>query len=183
MIPSAAPLPLQLQFHHTPTFLSFPKTTKPQEMEENPSSFKAMWEIPCGMCVHPPGWGQHRQLFLQLCPKPKALDGEQELELPFPAGSRCPHPAGTFPLASCSSTGSRVACCAASPHTSCTSNILKVGERAFQDTARADLLGFVSLSITFPIWLHWEWCGHHHQGVPAPLPPLGVVLLKILSWT
>lgn len=63
------------------------------------------------------GRNQRQALFLQLCPKPRALDGEQELELPFPAGSRCPLPAGTFPLASCSSGGSRVAClCCLTPH-------------------------------------------------------------------
>lgn len=32
---SCPSIPLQLQFHHTPTFLRFPKITKPQGMEEN----------------------------------------------------------------------------------------------------------------------------------------------------
>lgn len=166
MIPSAALHPLQLQFHHIPTFQRFPKITKSQGREESPSSycFKTLWEMPSGICVHlsrdaatlkPPGLGTPLAgSFLQHCPKPRAWDGEQELELPFPAGSRCLHPAGTFPLASCSSSGSRIACCAASPHTSCTSNILKVGKRhRFRMQPELICCGLCPCLIIFPIWL------------------------------
>lgn len=129
-------------------------------------------EMPSGICVHlsrdaaplkPPGLGTPQAgTFLQLCPKPRALDGELELELPFPAGSRCPHPAGTFPLASCSSSGSRVACCAASPHTSCTSNISKVGKRhGFRMQPELSLCPCPSL---FQAGCLWEWCGTSAPG-------------------
>lgn len=174
MIPSAAPLSLQLQFHHIPTFLRFPKITKSQGMEENPSSC----EMPSGICVHlsrhaaplkPPGLGTPQAgSFLQLCPKPRALDGELELELPFPAGSRCPRPAGTFPLASCSSSGSRVACCAASPHTSCTSNILKVGKRhGFRMQLELSCCGLCPCPSLFQPGCLWEWCGTSAPGCPC----------------
>lgn len=47
---------------------------------------------------------------LWCCPRPGALLGVEKLELPFPARSRCPCPAGTFPFASFRSSGSRAAC-------------------------------------------------------------------------
>lgn len=144
----------------------------------------ALWDLcppiqGCSTPKTPRAGGTPRAVaFLQRCPKPRALGGEQKLELPFPAGSRCPRPAGTFPSASCGSGGSRVACCAASPRTSCTSHISRVREkRRFRMQPELTPLCSVSLPVTFSIWLPLGT----GSGVDTPLhlSPQWVVLLKI----
>lgn len=96
---------------------------------------------------------------LWCCPKPGALLGVEKLELPFPATSRCPCPAGTFPFASFRSSGSRAACLLLShPRL----QHLKGQEKApFQDVAEVDPLWFVSLvhcwclsRVVCPWWVH-----------------------------
>lgn len=124
---AAAPLPppaplLQLQFHGISRFPSCPKITG-DEGETLQLCFKLIGKMPSGIDVHlsrnaagleqgaAPNAGTLRAVAsLWRCPKPGALLGVEKLELPFPDGSRCPCPAGTFPFASFHSGRSRAAC-------------------------------------------------------------------------
>lgn len=152
----------------------------------------ALWDLcppiqGCSAPKTPRAGGTPRAVaFLWRCPKPRALGGEQKLELPSPAGSRCPRPAGTFPSASCGSGGSRVACCAASPRTSCTSHISRVGEkRRFRmqpELTRCVLCPCPSFSQSGCLWaLGAVWihpCTSPHQWVVLLKIPNGLDLLK-----
>lgn len=158
-------------------------------MEENPSSycfkalFNTLWDLcpsirGCSTPKTPRAGGHHGQsLSCRAAPNPELWMVSRNWSCLFQLDPGAL--ALLAPWLPPAAVGAELPVVLLPPYTSCTSHISKVRRKCpkvpFQGAARAHLLCFVSLSITFLIWLPWGgvetlgWCGH----TPPPLPTMG----------